>query len=168
LEVALLFILRCKLVQSTIISLLIIQQSTNTSTVITELPLSDPGGPCEGGTRPGSDATSSPVALRCREKVSWLHSNTAARERRLTKVLSAHWRSDGSTVVVTFDEVHGDFASSYDYCAWLQHTCHNDVGHLRQSVEIYMTSIIDGQSAMHATNYLLPSASQRTPARTAH
>jgi hypothetical protein len=87
LEVALLFVLRCRLVESTIISIFII---TNASTVITELPQSDPGGPCEGDTRPGSDATSSPVALWCREKVSWLHSNTAARERRLTKVLSAH------------------------------------------------------------------------------
>jgi hypothetical protein len=74
--VALLIVLQCKLVERTIITILIIQQN-NISTIDTVLPLSGPGGPCKCGTRPELGAASSPVALRCREEVRGLHSSTA-------------------------------------------------------------------------------------------
>ena len=65
--VALLIVLRYKLVESTIITILIIQQN-NISIINSELPLSGPVVPGECGTRPGSGAASSPVALRYRKR----------------------------------------------------------------------------------------------------
>ena len=57
LEVALLIVLWCKLVERIIINILIIQQN-NIYRLSSALPQSGPDSPCEGGTRPGSDAAS--------------------------------------------------------------------------------------------------------------
>jgi len=152
------------------INTLIVQQN-NIHQVSSDLPLSSPDSPCEGGTHPGSGAASSPVDLRC-YKVVRGYTAAVARDRKLTEVLSAHWSSDGSAVVVTFDEVNCMVTSLHKTtaCAWsipvtiMSVTCHNIQRYLWQ----LLTLIIFGLSATHATNYLLPSASPRTPARTAH
>jgi len=151
--------------------ILIIQQN-NIYRLSSDLPQSGPDSPCEGGTRPGSDAASSPVALRCYKVVRGLHSSTVARDRKLTEVLATHWSSDGSAVVVTFDEVNCMVTSLHTTteCAWsIPVTIMSVTWH---SIQRYswqlLTLIIISQSATHPTNYLPPSASPRTPARTAH
>ena len=65
-EVTLLIVLWCKLVET--MHIFIIQQN-NIYRLSSDLPQSGPDSPCEGGTRPGSDAASSPVALRCLKAV---------------------------------------------------------------------------------------------------
>ena len=152
-------------------NILIIQQN-NIYRLSSDLPQSGPDSPCEGGTRLGSDAASSPVALRCYKAVRGLHSSTVARDRKLTEVLATHWSSDGSTVVVTFDEDNCMVTSLHmtTACAWsipvtiMSVTCHSIQRYSWQLLAL----IIISQSATHPTNYLLPNASPHTPARTAH